>query len=306
MENPIIKTVNLSKDFENVQALKNVSLEIPGGSIFGLLGLNGAGKTTVIRILLGLLKPTSGKAEVMGYNVQTQSDKIRQNTGVLLEHNGLYNHLSVYENLEFYGRIWRIPKQERFDRIVELLKQFDIFDKADDVTETLSKGMKQKVAIARAFIHKPQLVFLDEPSSGLDPVSVIALRNYLSDVARNQKCTIFLNTHNLNEAELLCDNIGIIKSGELLRVDKTNELCESNETLVTIKVNEFNEEINNSLSEIKGLTITEEDNNAVVTLQSNNNLSNAINAIIINGGEVADVVKDKRTLEDVFVESIES
>jgi len=307
MNTPIIKTKNLSKNFGKVQALKNVTLEIPKGSIFGLLGPNGAGKTTMIRLLLGLLEPSSGNAEVMGYNISSQSDKIRQRTGVLLENTGLYNHLRVYDNLEFYGRIWQIPKNERILRIIELLKQFNIFDKGGDITETLSKGMKQKLAIARAFLHKPQLVFLDEPSSGLDPISVISLRNYLSDVSHHQNCTIFLNTHNLNEAELLCDYIGIINNGELLKVDKTDALCKSKEMLVNIKVNKFNKMINDSLSSSEEITIKKEnETTAVITLRNNKNLNDVINTIVTNGGEVSDVIKDKRNLEDVFIEYIQA
>ncbi len=174
-----INTENLCRNFGKVQAVDNLCLQVPRGVVFGFLGANGSGKTTTIRLLLGLLEPTSGRAQVLGYDTKNQANSIRRRTGALLEHPGLYERLSAADNLEFYGRAWRLPTAKRRSRIKELLNNLGLWERRNESVGTWSRGMKQRLAVARAMLHNPPLIFLDEPTAGLDPVAAAALREQL-------------------------------------------------------------------------------------------------------------------------------
>jgi|YNPNPStandDraft_1061719.scaffolds.fasta_scaffold02029_13 ABC-2 type transport system ATP-binding protein len=219
-----IRTENLTRDFPTVRAVDGLTLTVPKGIIFGFLGPNGSGKTTTIRLLLGLLEPTAGRAEVLGYDVAHQADAVRSRSGALLEHDGLYERLSALDNLEFYGRIWRLPLPERRARIQELLTHFGLWERRKELAGTWSRGMKQKLAIARAMLHRPELLFLDEPTSGLDPIAAAALREDIRALASREGVTVFLTTHNLAEAEKLCGQVGVIRQGKLLAVGHPDAL----------------------------------------------------------------------------------
>jgi len=211
-----IRTSRLSRHFGALRALDDLTLEIPNGIIFGFLGPNGAGKTTTIRLLLGLLEPTSGEAEVLGNDIRRQPDAIRERCGALLEHPGLYERLSAEDNLDLYGRFWRMPRQARRERTREILTRLDLWDRRADVIVKWSRGMKQKLAIARALFHRPELLFLDEPSAGLDPLAAAALHEELTRLVRAEGVTVFLTTHNMSEAAKLCTLVGVVRSGKLL------------------------------------------------------------------------------------------
>jgi ABC-2 type transport system ATP-binding protein len=215
---PAVRTRNLSKRFGATCALDQLTLDIPRGIIFGFLGANGSGKTTTIRLLLGLLEPTSGGAEVLGHDTRTDAAAIRERSGALLEHCGLYERLSAAENLDLYARFWRIAPALRRARAQELLVHLDLWDRRDDLVAGWSRGMKQKLAVARAVLHRPELLFLDEPTAGLDPVAAEALRDDLARLAAREGVTVFLTTHNLAEAERLCALVGIVRGGRLLAV----------------------------------------------------------------------------------------
>ncbi|MFQ5690588.1 MAG: ABC transporter ATP-binding protein [Gemmatimonadota bacterium] len=219
-----VRTEGLTKDFPTVRAVDKLCLEVPRGSVFGFLGPNGAGKTTTIRLLLGLIKPTGGTAWVLGYDCAAQSAHVRRHCGVLLEHAGLVERLSAEDNLDVYGRIWRIPRSVRRARARELLLHLGLWDRRQERIGTWSRGMKQRVALARALLHRPSVVFLDEPTAGLDPVAAAALRRDLMDLARREGVTVFLNTHNLSEAARLCDLVGVVRDGRLLSVGPPEEL----------------------------------------------------------------------------------
>ena len=219
-----IRTLNLCRDFGALRAVDDLSMEIAPGTVFGFLGPNGAGKTTTIRLLLGLLDPSAGRAEVLGYNVQTQGDAVRARCGALLEHNGLYERLTALDNLELYGRLWHMPRAERQARIQELLTHLGLWERRKDIVSRWSRGMKQKLAVARALLHRPSLVFLDEPTAGLDPVAAVALREDLAALAAKEGVTVFLTTHNLSEAEKLCQRVGVICRGRLLALSTPDEL----------------------------------------------------------------------------------
>lgn len=219
-----IVTENLTRDFGAVRAVDHLSLEVRMGAIFGFLGPNGAGKTTTVRLLLGLLEPTSGRAQVLGFDTHREAAEIRNRTGALLEFSGLYDRLSAYDNLDYYGRIWRLSSPERAARIDELLHHFDLWDRRLEAVDAWSHGMRRKLAIARALLHRPALVFLDEPTSGLDPVAAAALRKELASLSSSEGVTIFLSTHNLLEAEQLCDQVAVIRRGQLIAKGRPSEL----------------------------------------------------------------------------------
>src|SRR5260221_8327738 len=185
MSEPLIHIEHLSRFFGPVKAVDDLSLEVPAGIVFGFLGPNGAGKTTTIHLLLGLLEPTTGQASVLGFDTRTQAKAIRTHSGALLEFAGLYERMSAQDNLDLYGRIYRMPAPARRTRIKELLTHLDLWERRRDQISTWSRGMKQKLAVARALLHHPPLIFLDEPTAVFDPVAAAALHDDLaSPVAR--------------------------------------------------------------------------------------------------------------------------
>lgn len=224
MSETAIRIENLTRDFETVRAVDGLSLEVPSGIIFGFLGPNGAGKTTTINLLLGLLEPTAGRAEVLGFDTRTQADEVRARTGALLEHAGVYAQLTAEDNLEFYGRVWRLPVAERQARIKALLTHMGVWERRKERVGTWSKGMKQKLALARALLHRPPLVLLDEPTAGLDVMAATAVRDDLETLAAREGVTVFLTTHNMTEAERLCGQVAVIREGKLVAIGHPDEL----------------------------------------------------------------------------------
>ncbi len=227
--NLAIQTRALARSFGDRQAVKDLTIEVPRGSIFGFLGPNGAGKTTTIRLLLGLIEPSSGSGLVLGNDIATAGAAIREASGALLEHTGLYDRLSAYDNLAFYARVYGLDGARREQRITELLEAAGLRDRRNDRVRGWSRGMRQKLAIARTLLHQPQLVFLDEPTAGLDVIAAIELRQQIKSLAREGKTTVFLTTHNMQEAEELCDRIAVILEGRVLAAGTPRELRGSNE-----------------------------------------------------------------------------
>jgi len=219
-----IRTEGLTRDFGSVRAVDGLTLEVPEGVVFGFLGPNGSGKTTTIRLLLGLLQADDGTAEVLGNDVRTGSDAIRAASGALMEHNGLYERLSAFENLDFYARAWHMAPADRDSRIRELLEGIGLWDRRDELVGTWSRGMKQKLAVVRTLLHRPRLVFLDEPTAGLDPIAAAALREDLLRLVAEQGLTVFLTTHNLAEAERLCSLVGVVRRGRLIAHGHPDEI----------------------------------------------------------------------------------
>jgi len=219
-----VRANGLTRQFSSVRALDDLTVEVPAGVVFGFLGPNGAGKTTTIRLLLNLIEPTSGSAEVLGFDTRTQGHEIRARCGALLEHSGLYERLNAEDNLRFYGRVARMTERDIEQRIEELLTQMGLWDRRKEAVVKWSRGMKQKLAIARAVFHRPGLVFLDEPTAGLDPVAANGLRKDLAALVSQQGATIFLTTHNMAEAEKLCNLVAVIRQGRLLAVGNPAEL----------------------------------------------------------------------------------
>jgi ABC-2 type transport system ATP-binding protein len=218
-----IYTENLCKNYGSVKAINNLNLRVREGEIFGFLGPNGAGKTTTIRVLTTLTHPTLGSVSVGGYDVKAESDKVKKVIGVVQQHLSLDRDLTVRENMEFRGRIRQLSSAKRKQRINELLEYLELTEYADKMVDTLSGGMKKKAAIACSLIHEPKLLFLDEPTVGLDAQA----RRRLWDMMRRLNkdgTTIFLTTHYIEEAEVLCDRVGIMHHGQLIDVDEPANL----------------------------------------------------------------------------------
>ncbi len=221
-QTPAVRTEGLGRRFGELWAIRGVDLELAPGEVFGLLGPNGAGKTTTVRLLTSLIAPTEGRAWVDGYEVTADADAVRARIGILTETPGLYDRLTATQNLDFFARLHSLDPTTRAERIERFMRLFDLWDRRDDLAGTFSKGMKQKLAIARALIHEPSVVFLDEPTAALDPEAAFVVREAIASL-RGAGRTIVLCTHNLDEAERLCDRIGFMRGG-LLRVDSPARL----------------------------------------------------------------------------------
>jgi len=218
----MIRTAGLGRRFGAAWAIRDVNLEVRRGEVLGLLGPNGAGKTTTVRLLTVLIEPTEGGAWVDGLDVRTAPDAVRARVGILTETPGLYEKLSASANLDFFGRLHGLDAATRAERIERYLRLFSLWERRDDAAGTFSKGMKQKLAIARALLHDPAVVFLDEPTAALDPEAAYIVREAIEGLRRSGR-TIVLATHNLDEASRLCDRVAFIR-GALLRVDSPAEL----------------------------------------------------------------------------------
>lgn len=227
VESYAIKTQDLTKRFGSLVAVNKVNLEIPYGKTYGLLGPNGAGKTTTVRILNTIISKTSGNASISGYDIVTESKKIRMLCGFLPESPGLYSKLTAREFLTFMGELYYLPKDVISDRVGELLHLFDLEERENDLLESFSRGMKQKICLCAALIQDPKIIFLDEPTSNLDPAVARMVKNLIQQLAKKADKTIFICTHLLDVAEELCDIIGIIIDGELKAEGTPEELIAS-------------------------------------------------------------------------------
>jgi ABC-2 type transport system ATP-binding protein len=218
-------TDGLTRHFGEVVAVDHMTLEVQAGEVFGFLGHNGAGKTTTVRMLNGVLAPTSGTARVLGLAPLEQGPALRRRTGVLTETPSLDERLTGRENLEIYAALYGVPRREIAARVMELMGVFQLDDRADEKAGDYSKGMKQRLALARALIHRPELLFLDEPTSGLDPVATRLVHDMIRHLSRDEERTVFLCTHNLDEAQELCDRVAVLEHGKLVALGTPAELA---------------------------------------------------------------------------------
>ncbi len=213
----MLRAAGLGRRFGDLWAIRKMDLEVLRGEVLGLLGPNGAGKTTTVRLLTALIEPSEGHASVDGLDVTVHPEEVRARVGILTETPGLYDKLSARANLDFFGRLYGLDAATRAARIEHYLRLFSLWERRDDVAGTFSKGMKQKLAIARALLHDPAVIFLDEPTAALDPEAAFVVREAIESLQRSGR-TIVLATHNLDEADRLCDRIAFVRGG-LLRID---------------------------------------------------------------------------------------
>ena len=219
----IITVKQLFKNYNDFPSLKGVSFEVKAGEIFGFLGPNGAGKTTTINILTGLAHPTSGSINIMGHDGIKDIKKVQENIGIVPDESNLYDDLSGFENLDFCASLYGMQKSRRRDRAIELLSQFGLADTGKKKFKAYSKGMKRKLVIAAGIIHEPRILFLDEPTTGIDVESARQIRKLIIDLNKNST-TIFLTTHYIEEAQRLCKRIGFIVDGNVIHIDETEKL----------------------------------------------------------------------------------
>ncbi len=304
----VIDTENLTKKFGNLTAVEDLTLHVDEGEVFGFLGPNGAGKTTTVRMLCCLISKTSGKAKIGDYEIGNSADqqKIRRIIGLLPENVGLYDDLSAYQNLDFYGRLYKRTREQRRERIEYFLRMLGLWDKRDLSVGTFSKGMKQKLAIARALIHDPQVLFLDEPTANLDPEASKMVRDFILEL-KKEKRTIFLNTHLLDEAEKICDRVGILKT-RLLAVGSPEKLRQSLSGRKTVvQLEHVNDAIIATVKKI-GLRSLEVIGNKLVINVTDPEKENPdiVNAIGRAGGRIQFVTEVSPTLEDVYLKLVRS
>jgi len=215
----LIKIRNLVKKYGNLTAVDNLTLDINENEVFGLLGSNGAGKTTTIHMLATLLRPTSGSATVNGYDIVSQSAKVRASIGIVFQAPSSDDMLTGYENLQLHSMLYSVPRHARRQRIDEVLELVGLTDRKHDQVKTYSGGMRRRLEIARGLLHKPKVMFLDEPTLGLDPASRETMWKYVKRLVEEEKVTIILTTHYMEEADMLCDRVGIIDKGRIVALD---------------------------------------------------------------------------------------
>jgi ABC-2 type transport system ATP-binding protein len=271
-----IEVENLSRAFNGLRAVDNISFSVEAGEIFGFLGHNGAGKTTTIRMLSGQLLPNSGRGEVAGCDIVTEQQRLKPLIGVVSEHQNLYERMSGRENLEFTARLYGQETQ----RINAVLEQVDLLDRAKDKVQNYSNGMKQRLVIARAILHRPQIVFLDEPTRGLDPVVGREIRRLITDMS-NQGVTVFLTTHYMEEADQLCDRVAFLSEGRIVALD----------TPGILKTAHGKNEVNITLKNDERVSIALDGPDAGRELQQ-----------LLNNGQVKTIHSAEATLEDVFIQ----
>ncbi|MDQ7027098.1 MAG: ABC transporter ATP-binding protein [Anaerolineae bacterium] len=242
----IIETKEVHKNFGSFQAVRGVSINVPAGSIYGFVGPNGAGKTTTMRVLTTLTRPTSGEAWVAGYSVLEDRRAVRRAIGYMPDEFGVYEDLRVWEYLDFFAACYDIPENDRKRLVGDLLELVDLAHRREDMVDKLSRGMKQRLSLARTLAHDPQVLILDEPASGLDPRARVEIRELLGELANMGK-TIFFSSHILADVEDICSHIGIIEAGQIIMegsIDSLKqELMESREITVTVKDNETAEQV---------------------------------------------------------------
>jgi ABC-2 type transport system ATP-binding protein len=306
MADMVIHASGVTRTFGGICALDRLDLDVPPGIVFGFVGPNGAGKTTTIRLLLGLLEPTMGRASVLGFDTLTQGQAIRERCGALLEHSGLYERLSAEDNLDFYGRVWRMSRIARQRRIHELLEPLGLFDRRREPVASWSRGMKQRLAVARALFHRPSVLFFDEPTAGLDPVAAVSLRDDLLELVRREGVTVFLTTHNLVEAERMCELVAVIKGGRLLAVGHPDALRARGVTRADITGRGFSEAVLAALrARPEVQTLESATGRLRVGLREGAETSVLVRLLVEAGAEVEEVRKDSGSLEDVFLMLVE-
>ncbi len=299
----MIETESLTRKFGDVTAVDGLTLRVNEGEVFGFLGPNGAGKTTTVRMLCCLISKTSGVARIGGYEVGDSADslKIRKLIGLVPDNVGLYESLSAYDNLDFYGKLYDCTEAQRKENIQRFLKMLGLWEKKDVAAGAFSKGMKQKLAIARALIHDPRILFMDEPTANLDPESSKTVRDFILEL-KKEKRTIFLNTHNLDEAQRICDRIGILNT-KLMAMGTPAELERSvGGRKTVIKLQEAGGTIVAALKKLSVENVAVDGNILTIDVADPEKQNAAIvDAIVRAGGHVQSVTVVGSTLEDAYL-----
>ncbi|MCK5054111.1 MAG: ABC transporter ATP-binding protein [Anaerolineales bacterium] len=296
----MIVAKGLTKRFGDVLAVDGLDMDVTPGEIFGFLGPNGAGKTTTIRMLGALIAPTSGSANVAGHEVGREDNEIRRNVGVLTESPGLYDRLSAERNLSFFAELYDV--EDVAGQVERYLRLLGLWDRRADVAATFSKGMRQKLAIARAMLHEPKVLFLDEPTAGLDPEMARLVREFIGEL-KDRGRTIFLCTHNLDEADRLCDRIAVVNS-RLLALDTPAALrAKLYDRVVVLHLSAIAPAYEKAVSEQAFVRSVETKDNKLIVALDDPEINNPqlIRALVDAGADIQFVGELRRSLEDVYL-----
>jgi len=303
--NKAVEVLKIVKRYGSITAVDDVTFDVNAGEIFGFLGPNGAGKTTLIRILTTLIKPTDGRAMVGGHDVVKESNRVRREIGVVPQAMTSDLDLTGYENMDIYARYYGIPSTERKERVKHLLEMVGLSSRTNDLVATYSGGMRRRLEIARALVHKPKVLFLDEPTIGLDPQSRLVIWDFLRKLRDDDSMTLFLTTHYMEEAEALCSMVAIIDSGRIIVLGSPGELklqIPGND-IISLTVENLSESLVNVIKDLQFVhKIKTEDNNLRVYVDNGaQNLPALLDKAKVSGGKILSATIHEQSLEDVFI-----
>ncbi|MFW9809333.1 MAG: ATP-binding cassette domain-containing protein [Candidatus Thorarchaeota archaeon] len=300
----------LTKNFGDLVAVDHMELSIPAGTIFGLLGPNGAGKSTTTRLLSTLLRPTDGTAVVSGHDILMEPVRVREITGVLPEESNhtIYPTLTTYENLQYFARLYDVSEEDIPDRIEELLKFMELWDRKDDKAGELSTGNRQRLALCRAILHRPKVLLLDEPTSALDPIAAKRVRELILSLSHQYKQTFFINSHNLPEVQRVCDRIAIIDKGKILLQGNTHELRSTLLAKQEFRIRIVGD-VEQASSIAKSMNFVQEVklevDSILVTIENpTENNSTLMQSLLSDGIKIIEFAEEEASLEDLYLEVV--
>jgi ABC-2 type transport system ATP-binding protein len=303
----IIAVKNLTKAFKKFVAVDSISFDVKKGEIFGLLGPNGAGKSTTLRLLSTLARPTKGTATVGGYDIVKNDNEVRKLIGIVSEKMIMYNRLTARENLIFFGNLFNIPKEVLTKRIDELLELVQLTKWKNAQVGTFSTGMRQRMNVIRALLNMPQVLFLDEPTLGLDPQSSVEIRDFIKNLNRKNKTTIVITTHMMVDADLLCDRIGIIDHGKIVALDTSTNLKKlisgANTTIMKLEIRNLSSEIIEAVRACECVDAATQENSISlrIIVHGDEAFDSVIDAVRTKNGKINSMENLQPTLEDVFL-----
>ncbi|MBK5133946.1 ATP-binding cassette domain-containing protein [Candidatus Bathyarchaeota archaeon] len=306
-EKSIIKVKNLTKMFNKFTAVDNVSFDVKKGEIFGLLGPNGAGKSTILRMLSTLARPTSGTAQIGGYDVIKNDNDVRKLIGIVSEKMIMYNRLTAKENLLFFGNLFNIPKNVLAKKVDDLLELVQLTKFKNSQVGTFSTGMQQRMNVVRALLNTPQVLYLDEPTLGLDPQSSVEIREFIKKLNRENGTTVIVTTHMMVDADLMCDRIAIIDHGKIVALDTSanlkKQLSGTKTTIIKLEIVNLNPEIVETIQTLKCAdSVTQEDSTHLkILVHGEEAFDSIIDAIRSKKGKITSIENLQPTLEDVFL-----
>ena len=303
----VIEVKGLTKNFGKFTAVDNISFDVKKGEIFGLLGPNGAGKSTTLRVLSTLARPSKGTATIGGFDIVKDDTEVRKLIGLVSEKMIMYNRLTAKENLWFFGSLFNIPKDELNKRIDELLELVQLTKWKNSQVGTFSTGMRQRMNVVRALLNLPQVLFLDEPTLGLDPQSSVEIREFIRKLNRENGTTVILTTHMMVDADLLCDRIAIVDHGKIVALDSSPNLKKmitgADTAVIKLTIPNLNPSLLTVIQELGCAdAVTQESSNELkILVHGNEAFDNIIDAVRENGGKISSMENLQPTLEDVFL-----
>jgi ABC-2 type transport system ATP-binding protein len=303
----MIEVKNLTKMFKDFVAVDSISFNVKKGEIFGLLGPNGAGKSTIIRMLCTLSRPTKGTATIGGYDIVKNDTDVRKLVGIVSEKMIMYNRLTAKENLFFFGKLFNLQKNVLNKRTDDLLELVQLTKWRNSQVGTFSTGMRQRMNVIRALLNMPQVLFLDEPTLGLDPQSTVEIREFIKKVNRENKTTILITTHMMGEADLLCDRIGIIDHGKIVALDTSTNLKKmisgANTTILTLEISNLTPELVTTVRALECVEAVSQENSSHLKVHAHGDdaFDTIIDAVRASKAKIDSIQNIQPTLEDVFL-----